>query len=627
MGCAKSEREGIPFVSAQVHPLHSPVKTATSGAPDVFEAGDLVLSYLEQLGAEYVFGIPGGAIEPLYNALARSERRGGIRAVIARHEAGAAFMAEGYTRNSGRIGACCATTGPGATNLITGVASAFENQIPMLVITAQTALSNFGRKALQESSDTAVNTVGMFQHCTHYNTLVSHIDQLEHKLASALMTAFNKSGPAHLSIPLDILRTACPRSAPSYNLASLLTRVTWKDETAIESLVEMLVESRKTAFVLGSGCEDAVGLILRAAITLDAAVVTTPDGKGLINPFHPSYRGVLSFAGHPSAEAVLKDPDVDLVVTIGNMLSEWGSNSWDEESLLTSQLVHIDDNDANLTRSPMARLHVRGSIDTIFEETITALARRGRHLGNLGRDVAEKSVEASAGQSVLPFEVLQFEKCLDATAPIKPQWLMTKLTQLFPPNTRYLADSGNSFAWCIHYLNPYDRRMLDRRHRDRGDRGRRELHGGLFQAGFEFCPMGWAIGNAVGAALARRGDPIVCVTGDGSMLMNGQEITVAQQLGLPVIYIVLNDAALGMVKHGQRLGEAEEIGYQLPQVDFRRFAEAMGIRGYVIKTPHDLLSLNIPAICQQPGPTLLDVRIDPEESPPIGLRIKALRKM
>ena len=127
------------------------------------EYGDLLLAYLAQLDVEYVFGIPGGAIEPFYNALARSERRGGPRAIVARHETGAAFMADGYSRNTGKLGVCCATTGPGATNLITGVAATSEYDIPLLVITAQTPLSSFGIGAVQESSCTAINTVALFQ--------------------------------------------------------------------------------------------------------------------------------------------------------------------------------------------------------------------------------------------------------------------------------------------------------------------------------------------------------------------------------------------------------------------------------------------------------------------------------
>ncbi|HEX2245496.1 MAG TPA: thiamine pyrophosphate-binding protein [Gammaproteobacteria bacterium] len=170
------------------------------------ELGDLLVAYLEQLNIDYVFGIPGGAIEPLYNALARSRRRGGPRPIVPRHETGAIFMADGYYRQTGKLGVCCATTGPGATNLITGAASAYENHIPILIITAQTALVNFGRGAFQESSCTGINTVGMFQYCTRYNTLVSHVEQFEHKLTAAVTSAFQSpGGPAHLSIPLDVL--------------------------------------------------------------------------------------------------------------------------------------------------------------------------------------------------------------------------------------------------------------------------------------------------------------------------------------------------------------------------------------------------------------------------------------
>ena len=139
-----------------------------------YQLGDLLITYLEQLSVEYIFGVPGGAVEPLYNALARSSRNNGPRPITARHETGAVFMADGYARQTGKIGVCCATTGPGTTNLITGIASAYENQIPLLVITAQTAIENFGRGALQESSCTGINTVGMLQFCTRYNTLVLH---------------------------------------------------------------------------------------------------------------------------------------------------------------------------------------------------------------------------------------------------------------------------------------------------------------------------------------------------------------------------------------------------------------------------------------------------------------------
>src|SRR5512136_1111408 len=166
---------------------------------------DLIVDYLEQFGVEYVFGVPGSPLGPLFDALERSERRGGPCAVLTRHESGAAFIADGYARVSGRVGVCCSTTGPGATNLITGVASAFAEQIPMLVITSQTRIPDLSRGCFQDSSRDGVDIMGMFAHCTRYNSMVTHPNQLENKLASALTSALgNPKGPAHLSIPADI---------------------------------------------------------------------------------------------------------------------------------------------------------------------------------------------------------------------------------------------------------------------------------------------------------------------------------------------------------------------------------------------------------------------------------------
>src|SRR3989304_2832218 len=212
--------------------------------PQPMEAADLLVAYLEQIGVEYVFGVPGGAIEPLYNALARSSRRGGLRPVVARHEAGAAFMADGYARESGKIGVCCSTSGPGATNLITGVACAYENNIPMLVITGQSALPTFGKSPLQESSCTGIDTLGMFRHCTRYNSLVSHPEQMEAKLVSALQRATRSpKGPSHLSIPVDVFRSPSPCPAPSYDLQSLLAPSSLLDHDAVETLREILSEA------------------------------------------------------------------------------------------------------------------------------------------------------------------------------------------------------------------------------------------------------------------------------------------------------------------------------------------------------------------------------------------------
>ena len=240
------------------------------------EAGDLLVAYLAKLGIEYVFGVPGGNIEPLFNSLLRSERLDGPRAVVARHETGAAFMAEGYARYSGKMGVCCSTTGPGATNLITGVSSAYESNIPLLVITAQTAMNRFGRKAMQESSDTGINTIGMFEFCTGYNSLVSHVDQFEYKLVSAIMTAMNNSCPVHLSIPPDVLRKPFVGKSPPYDVATLAQSPRLLDIPALDELCRQLKAARNIVLILGAGCSEAVTLILQVAFSLRAKIVTTP---------------------------------------------------------------------------------------------------------------------------------------------------------------------------------------------------------------------------------------------------------------------------------------------------------------------------------------------------------------
>ena len=252
-----------------------------SPPPDM---ADLLVAYLEQLGIEFVFGIPGGAIEPLYNALARSERRGGIRHILARHEAGAAFMADGYARETGKIGVCIATSGPGATNLITAVATAYDNNIPMLVITGQPALPSFGKHPLQESACTGINVLGMFRHCTRYNSLVSHAQQLESKLVTALQRATRSPrGPVHLTVPVDVFRAPSTLPGqplkPAYDLQALLRPSSLVDDDAVEHLRTMLSEARNVVLLIGGWAGEGIDSILQFAALKGATFVTTPDGK------------------------------------------------------------------------------------------------------------------------------------------------------------------------------------------------------------------------------------------------------------------------------------------------------------------------------------------------------------
>lgn len=595
------------------------------------ELADLLVAYLEQLGIEYVFGVPGGAIEPLYNAIARSSRRGGIRHILARHEAGAAFMADGYARESGKIGVCCSTSGPGATNLITGVACAYDNNIPLLVITGQPALPAFGKNPLQESSCTGINTLGMFRHCTRYNSLVSHPKQLESKLVAALQRAVRSPrGPAHLTIPVDVFRSPSPHLAPTYDLMNLLSPASLVDHDAIEVLMGRLSRATRIVLLIGGWCGEAVSAILQFAALKGATFVTTPDGKGLVSPRHPLFRGVFGFGGHVSAEAALRDPSVDLIMAIGTSVGEWDSGGWCD-SLLNERLVHIDESEEHLARTPMACLHVRGRIRSVFNmlneqlsgHTETDAANILRPPPFMARDTAWD-----------PHHMLDAaDKYQSDAVPIKPQRLMRELGQLFPPTTRFLADTGNSVSWSVHYLHPgIDRRLGERRlgtsgHKRKITPGQRKTAGGWLRVTMNFASMGWAIGGAVGTAAANPGAPVVCITGDGSMLMSGQELSVAVAERLSIIFVVLNDRSLGMVKHGQRLAKAESIGCELPPTDFAALARALGANGVTLRSPEEFADLDVEALCSRNGPTLLDVLIDPEEVPPMNVRMRVLNTL
>ncbi len=602
------------------------IETPATEAAPIFTYADLIVSYLVQIDVEYIFGIPGGGIEPLYNALARHlsqpadqatrrmevnslvpmrqrDTKAHIKPVIARHEAGAVFMADGYARETGRLGVCCATTGPGATNLITGVASAYADRIPMLVITPQTALPDFGKRGLQESTSDAVDIVGMFEHCTQYNSLVSHPEQLEGKLYTALLNAYRRPrGPVHLSIPMDILNAPITGETSSYQVAHLFRQSQSMDDVAYQALEKRLGETKKPVLFLGGGCRHAIEIIMLYAELTNTQIVTTPTGKSWVNAYHPLNRGVFGFSGHQTAFDTLSDPEVDLIIAVGTAMGELSTSGWDKQ-LMSKKLVHVSASPEDFGRTPMACLHLAGDLRTIF-----ANMHKDSML-NKKEFVFERAGLNKNVANYLPenIEVMEPDSLNKKASLIMPQAVMRELAQRFPKDTRYLIDAGNAWAWATHYL------FLE--------------EPGLQRTGFGFGAMAWAIGAAVGTALGNKEHPVVCITGDGSYLMSGQEITVAVAEQLPVIFVVLNDSALGMVKHGQRMGGAEPIGYELPAVDFAMVAKGMGAQGIKIRNVEDFASLDIEQLCTTNGPTLLDIHIDPEAVPPIGARVNKLSEM
>ncbi len=571
---------------------------------DTWDNADLIIAYLKLLKVDYIFGVPGGAIEPLYNAIARNQKTNGPKIIVARHESGAAFMAEGYARETGKLGVCCATTGPGTTNLLTGVASAYADNVPMLVITAQTPLPKFGKNALQESSCTAIDTVGIFRYCTTYNTLVSHSEQINTKLVAAIMSAFRlPNGPSHLSIPSDILRQKASE-LPALNPSQLVNNVTFTDNIAISTLVDMLSNSQRIALFLGRDCGKAIKAIIEFAELTNAAITTGPAAKRWVDCFHPQYYGVFGFAGHESAENALLDDAVDTIVAIGAQISELGTNGW-SESLLSKKLVHIDEIQEHFSRTPMAKHHLCGDLQVIFQQLNNDI-KQGIKWGKTWKSPMSSKQHFLEKKAICGPQIkLNLPtSCYSDALPLKPQRVVTEFAKHIPAEYRLHFDAGNIWAWFTHYHHSSNTL-------------------GHYHIAMGFGSMGWAIGAAVGNCIG-SGKPSVCFTGDGSYLMAGQEITVALQHNLPVVYVVFNDSALGMVKHGQKLGGAEQIGYALPIINYAKIADAMGIEGIQVRTIDELMAIDWQRLGDKKGPTMIDLTIDPSEVPPMGQRVKGL---
>lgn len=565
---------------------------------------DLLVEYLEELGVEYVFGVPGAHISALYEALAVSEKRGGPRAILTRHETGAANMADGYARETGKLGVCCATTGPGATNLLTGVASSFTDHTPLLVITGQTPVPKFGSAAFQESSPDMMDTTAMLSHCTYYSSVITHPAQFEAKLSKALMTALRTPrGPVHLSIPVDVSRAKAANSISYPALPALLQKPSsFVDQDALNVLighVENIVASgKKITIMVGHDCAGATAGIMAFAERVGARVISTQRGKTWVDPYHPLARGVFGYAGHQSAREALEDADVELVLAAGAGLGQWSTSAWDA-ALLNERLVHIHRNSNYFSRSPMAALHVHADVSSVFSALLKHL-ESSKVLANSAPYQKVQLDQESYRSPPSQIAIRAPENYQSDQSPLHPQRLVHELMQQrFPENTRFIVDTTNWIPWTLHYFFTPNHEQ--------------------YRLSCELAAMGWGIGAAVGTALAKPKLPVVCLVGDGGFLMNGQEITVAVAEKLPVIYMILNDATYSMVKHRHSQVSEIDIPYSFPVVDFNAMAKAMGADAYTVRNVSDLEALDIQAMCQREGPTVLDIYIDGDVTPPMGM--------
>ena len=325
---------------------------------------DVLLKYLEAEGVEYLFGVPGTSLVPFFAAL---NRNGSVKPILTKHEEGAAFMADGYARVKNSLGACFATSGPGATNLVSGVATAFLDDVPIFVITGQIETSVYGKGAFQDSSREGIDSVKMFEPITrHSSTLVSRLKAVEDIREALRMAYSGKRGPVHLSIPKDIqsAKIECGEISPSmYRF-----RQEYFDRHLVIDAAEQLVRSKSPAILIGSGavysgaCDD----IKELAEMLSIPVATTPKAKGAFPEDHPLALGVLGLCGSPLAETYIKSKKHDVLLVIGSSLNQITTLSWDQRLAPTKCLIHINIDPAEIGKNYHAHIPLVGDAGAVI---------------------------------------------------------------------------------------------------------------------------------------------------------------------------------------------------------------------------------------------------------------------
>lgn len=549
---------------------------------------------LEAHDVRHVFGVPGGALTPLYEAL---RQRTNITHVLAKHEEGAAFMANGYARVRRSLGVCVATTGPGGTNALTGIAASYMDSVPVLLITGQVATRAVGRGPLQDSTSFGVDLVQVFRPVTKLSATIPHAERMPALVRRAIRTALaDRRGPVHLSVPVDMMKHSVPYEHEPVHMqdggAEGVARLV--DRAAVARLGWLLTHARRPAILVGHGASisGAAAELAAVAERLQAPVATTPKAKGLFPEDHPLSLGVFGFGGHPVADRYLLGENVDVLVVLGSSLGELVTHAWDRRFRPSEALVQVDVDPAMLGNAFPVDLPIVGDVKATLCELLEVLnAITGSQRASQAEDLRRLRQE-----SAIPPPIVTG---LPTRTGMSPSAVPGALRAALPDSTLVFVDSGNSVSWMGRYFRV------------------REPHTYFLSMGL--ASMGHAVAGAVGGSCAAgSGRPVVAVVGDAAFAMNGMEVHTAVEHELPVVWIVLNNGGHGMVSHGERLlFGGDDLGACHFRAPFRakEVAEALGATGVRVSSAKDLEQATREAITRA-GPTVIEVLIDRDEMPP-----------
>lgn len=551
-------------------------------------ATHILLRALEEQGVTHIFGIPGGPLVPLFEALDERQR---IKPILAKHEEGAAFMADGYARVRRGLGVCCATSGPGATNALTGVASAHSDSIPVLAITAQVSTHVFGKGGAQDSSsgNWNVDIVEVYRAATKLSLMLQSGQQMPGMIRRMIRTAVTgRTGAVHLNLPADVAKQSVPLDGQPVTSYYAHT-VAAGDPAAIQQVATLIHVARKPALLVGHGIHlsGAWQALQEVAEAEGIPVATTLKGKSAFPEHHALSLGVFGFGGHPLSEEYLFS-DVDVLVIVGTSLGEFQSNGWDSRLVANRTVIQIDLDPLEIGKNYPVDVSIVGDAKSILEALASAL---------ITLPAAQRQQRYTALESLLAGEprYVSAETLQGRAAVLKPQAVVAKMSELLPPEALLFVDVGNCLCWAGQF---YEAR----------------------QPGTVFCAtnvasMGYAIAASIGGKIAAPARPVVALLGDGAFGMNGLEIHTAADYDLPVIWVALNNGGHGMLYHGAKaLSGKAYLGLYRTPLDMSAIAHDLGIQAFKVRTLDEFADSLRQALELQ-VPCVIDALVDLEEIP------------
>lgn len=537
---------------------------------------EMVMHALKNEGVEVVFGYPGGAALNLYDEIYKQDF---FKHILVRHEQAAVHAADGYARASGKVGVAIVTSGPGFTNTITGIATAYMDSIPLVVISGQVPTSLIGTDAFQE-----IDAVGISRPCTKHNFLVKSIEELPRILKEAFYIASSgRPGPVHIDIPKDITATIGEFNYPR-EIKLQTYKPTYKgNPRQIKKIALAIKEAKKPLLYLGGGCiaSKSAKLVREICEITHIPAVNTFMAFGILSSNNPDFLGMVGM--HGSYVANMAMSEADLIIALGarfddrvtGKLSEFGKYA---------QIIHIDIDPSSISKIVDANFPIVGDISSVLEELLPLLRE----------DYTTQNILAWR-ERLAQYNKLHPLNYQDSTAQLKPQWVIEKLGDIVGENALISTDVGQHQMWAAQfYPFSFPRQFIS--------------SGGL-------GTMGFGLPAAMGAKCAFPEKISINISGDGSILMNIQELMTCAAYGIPVINIVLNNNYLGMVRQWQTFfydKHYSETDLE-KQPDFVKLVESFGGVGYVCQTKEEFIVALNNAINSQ-KPALLDVRIDRMEN-------------